>query len=708
MMQNDPVDAGKELNSDLDVIFKPKTVAVIGASRDPDKIGYQIVLNLKDGGYTGRIVPINPKADEILGIKCYPSLKDVEGDIELAIISIPAKYTPAAARECGERGVKGIIIVASGFSEVGNHQLEADLVNALKGYQTRLLGPNVVGLMNNTIRLNASFGPYLPYPGKIGMVSQSGAMIIALDARTWVDRIGMSYLVSIGNMADLNFSDLVTFLVNDSDTSCISLYVEGIKDGRGFLDAAKVSKKPIVMLKSGRSMHGSIAASSHTGSLAGSDKVYDGAMKQAGILRANTIDDLFDKSLALSLQPTMKGPNMLIITNGGGIGVLATDAGEMYGVPVDTPSDELRQKLSKFMPEFGSTKNPIDLTAMATGSSYQDAVRTALDDDGVDGLVVLYCEVSNLDPQIAAKSILKGKMEARNNKPICVGFVGGEQSRRAIEWLQKNEIPSYPSPEKAVMSMSTLRQHEILNQSICLTNNEMAGFDKAGVSKMLLDMKKSGTTILSELDSKKVFSMYGIHVNHMELARNEDDLKTLAGKFRLPVAMKIQSPDITHKFDVGGVRLNVKSPEEMIAAFRDIMASVKEKAPAARVEGIVLEDMLKPGLETIVGTLKDPSFGPTVMFGMGGTNVEVLGDVSFRVAPVCREDASAMISETMISRLFKGTRGRPDLDSEAVIDTLMRISWLAMNHPEIKEIDANPVMVYENGAIAVDARIILQ
>lgn len=706
-MDNNPA-GGEEKFSDLNKIFNPKSVAVIGASRDPDKIGYQIVLNLKDGGYTGRIIPVNPKAEEILGIKCYPSLKDVSGDIELALLAIPAKYTPAAAKECAERGVLGIIVVASGFSEVGNRQLEDDLVNAIKGYKTRLLGPNVVGVMNNTLRMNSSFGPYLPYPGKIGMVSQSGAMIVALDARTWVDRIGMSYLVSIGNMADLNFSDLVKFLVNNEDTSCISLYVEGLKNGRKFLDVAKRSKKPIVMLKSGRSIHGSIAASSHTGSLAGSDKVYDGAMKQAGILRANTIDDLFDKSLALSLQPTMKGPNMLIITNGGGIGVLATDAGEMYGVPVETPSDDLRNKLAKYMPEFGSSRNPIDLTAMATGSSYQDAVRTALDDDGVDGLVVLYCEVSNLDSQSAARGILKGKMESKSHKPICVGFVGGEQTHRAIEWLQKNEIPSYPSPEKAVMAMSTLRQHEKLNQSLCIVNQEIEGPDKSSVSKMIAEFKKSGTTVLNEMDSKKIFSLYGIDVNHMELARDEKELVALSGKFKFPVAMKIQSPDITHKFDVGGVKLNVDSAEAMMTAFRDILASVKEKAPNARIDGVVVEDMMKPGLETIVGTIHDPSFGPTVMFGMGGTNVEVLGDVSFRVAPICHDDATAMISETMISKLFKGTRGRKDLDSEAVKDILVKISWLTINHPEIKEIDANPVIVYDTGAVAIDARIILR
>ena len=705
------ISTGEIVNSDreeqIKSIFKPSSVAVVGASRDPDKIGYQIVLNLKDGGFGGKVFPINPKAAEVLGYKCYPTLKDISETIDLAILSVPAKFTPEVAKECAEKGVKGIIVVASGFSEVGKQDLEHDLVSSLDGSQTRLLGPNVVGLMNNVLRLNASFAPYLPYPGRIGMISQSGAMIIALDARTWVDRIGMSYLISIGNMADLNFSDLVKFLEDDKDTSCISLYVEGMKNGREFLSVAKASDKPIVMLKSGRSLHGSIAASSHTGSLAGSDKVYDGAMKQCGILRADTIDDLFDKSLALSLQPTMKGAKLLIITNGGGIGVLATDAAASNGLPVDTPSDSLREKLSCCMPEFGSSKNPIDLTAMANPEAYQRSVTIALDDEEVDGVVVLYCEVSNLDPQDAAKAILKGRMEAATKKPLCTAFVGGEHTRRAIEWLQKNEIPSYPSPEKAVMAMATQRQHEILSENISERADPVTGLDKAAVDGYLSNAKQLGKKWLNESEAKKVFSMYGIRVNGQLLVNDEKDIPDAVKKVNFPVAVKIQSPDITHKFDVGGVILNVKNQEELVSAFRTIMQSVKSKAPDAKIEGVVIEDMLEPGLETIVGSIKDPAFGPSVMFGMGGTNVEVLGDVSFRVAPISHADALSMISETMVSKFFKGTRGRSNLDYNAVADTLIRLSWLAFDHPDIKEIDANPLLVYQNGAIAVDARIIL-
>jgi len=693
--------------SNVKRMFQPESIAIVGASTDPDKIGYQIVLNLKDGGFKGNLYPVNPKATDILGLKVFPNVASIGKTIDLSILSVPAKITPNVAEECGKAGVKNIIVVASGFSEVGNFDLEQKLLDVVRKYNMNMLGPNVVGLMSNPLRMNASFAPFLPYPGKIGMVSQSGAMIIALDSKTWVDRIGMSYLVSIGNMADLDFSDVLKYLEDDENTSCMTLYMEGIKDGRRFLDVAKKSSKPIVMLKAGKSKHGSVAASSHTGSLAGSDKVYDGAMKQAGILRAETIDDLFDMSLALSLQPTMKGPNLVIITNGGGIGVLATDASEIYGIPIDTPSDELRTKIAKFMPSFASTKNPIDMSAMATGSTYQDVITNVLKDPGVDGLVVLYCEVSNLDPQIAAKAILKGKIEAQTSKPVCVGMVGGEATQRAIEWLQKNELPTYPSPEKAVMAISTLRKHEILNENQKV-EGEPSGMHKDEVSKILESKVKLGEKLVSELESKEIFDLYGIHVNKSKFASNLDDLLKAAKDFKYPVVLKIQSAQISHKFDVGGVVLGIKNEVELKNAFVDMIQNVTQKAPDARIDGVVIEEMLKPGLETIIGTAKDPSFGPSIMFGMGGTNVEAIGDVTFRVAPVNSFDAKTMISETLVGKLFKGTRGRKDLDMECVIDTIRRVSFLAYNHPQIKEIDINPLTVYDDDCIAVDARIILQ
>lgn len=695
------------LSRGLEKFFNPDSIAVVGASRDPDKIGYELVRNLKEGGYPGKIYPVNPKADKILGIKCYHSVDEIPEAADIALLSVPAKYVPDAAEECGKKGIKGIIVIASGFSEVGHVDLEKRLADTVHKYNMNLLGPNVVGTMNNKIRMNASFAPYLPYPGKIGMVSQSGAMIIALNSRTWVDRIGMSHLISIGNMADLNFSDVVEYLEDDDGTVCISLYVEGLKDGRRFVDVARKSKKPIVMLKSGVSKHGSMAAASHTGSLAGSDKVYEGALQQCGVIRAQTIDDLFDKSLTLSNQPTMKGDRALIITNGGGIGVLATDAAEKYGLPIQTPPDDLKHQLKETMPEFGSANNPIDLTAMAGQISYHESVKRALENEWVDGLVVMYCEVSTLDPQIAARGILRGKIESETDKPICVAMVGGEQTQRASEWLQKNGIPAFPSPERAVNALATLRKHEILNNALCSTLSRPDRMDTEKARKLILDAKEKGTKIFTERESKELMSLYGIHTNKTVLAKDRNELIDIAKTFKFPVVLKIQSPDITHKFDVGGVKLDISDENELEAAYDEMIASVKRNKPEARIDGVVLEEMLQPGLEVIIGSVNDPTFGPSVMFGLGGITVEVLEDVSFRMAPVCYEDAETMIAETMASKLLGEIRGRKQKDVNALIDMIVRFSWIAADNPEIKEIDANPVIVYEDGSVVVDARIIL-
>lgn len=695
------------LSKDLEKFFNPDSIAVVGASRDPDKIGYELIRNLKEGGYPGKIYPVNPKADKILGLKCYHSIDEIPDVADIALISVPAKIVPDAVEECGKKGIKGVIVIASGFSEVGNVELENRLTDVVHKYDMNLLGPNVVGTMNNNIRMNASFAPYLPYPGKIGMVSQSGAMIIALNSRTWVDRIGMSHLISIGNMADLNFSDVVEYLEEDPDTVCISLYVEGLKEGRRFVDVARKSKKPIVMLKSGVSKHGSIAAASHTGSLAGSDKVYEGALQQCGVIRAQTIDDLFDKSLTLSIQPTMKGDRALIITNGGGIGVLATDAAEKYGLPIQTPPEDLKKQLKETMPEFGSSNNPIDLTAMAGQISYHEAVSRALQHDWVDGLVVMYCEVSTLDPQIAARGILRGKIESETDKPVCVAMVGGEQTQRASEWLQKNGIPAFPSPERAVSALATLRKHEILNNALCSTLSRPEKMEEDKAKKLIRDAKKNGVKFLSEKDSKEVLSHYGIRTNKTVLARDKQELIGLAKTFEFPVVLKIQSPDITHKTDVGGVKLDIKNEKELESAFDEMLENVKRNKPEARIDGVVVEEMLRPGVEVIIGSVSDPTFGPSVMFGLGGITVEVLEDVSFRMAPVCYEDAASMISETMASKLLGEIRGKKQKDVNSLMDMIVRFSWIAADNPEIKEIDANPVMVYEDGSVVVDARIIL-
>ena len=691
----------------LDRFFYPESVAVIGASSDETKIGYEIVKDLKDGGYKGKIIPINKKGGEILGFKAYPSVLDYPDKIDIAILSIPAKFTPDAAEECGKKGIFGIIVVASGFAEVGNVKLEEQLVSVCKKYNVRLLGPNVVGTLNSVIKMNASFAPYLPYPGSIGMISQSGAMIIALDARTLRDKIGMSHLISIGNMGDLEFSEVTDFLNSDKNVSCISLYTEGLKQGRRFIETTKRITKPIIMLKSGVSQHGTVAAASHTGSLAGSHKVYDGALKQAGVVRAYSIDELFDFSLTLSLQPEMKGDHLIVVTNGGGIGVLATDAAEANGIPLNDPADELKQKIGSIIPSFGSLRNPIDMSAMATRKMYADTIRTAMEDESVDAVLAMYCEVADLDPLEAAKGIEDAFTSTKRRVPLVAAFVGGKASDKASDYLIENKIPSFSAPDLGVRAIAALRKHNILKSKICNSPEKPQGMQSDEVKSRISSFILSGKNSLDERDSKEIFSLYGIKVNKTILAKTKEEAEKLSKDLAFPLAAKIESPDVLHKTDVGGVKLNLSSVDEVSKAFDEIVSNVRRNVKDARIDGVVLQEMVQDGIETIIGTVNDPTFGPTVMFGTGGITVQVLKDVSFRVAPLCRSDAYDMINETLAGKLMNEFRGRKALDSEAVADAIVRFSWLAYEHPEIKSIDANPMIVNVDGSIVVDARILL-
>ncbi|MGC8585668.1 MAG: acetate--CoA ligase alpha subunit [Thermoplasmata archaeon] len=693
-------------------MFKPKTIAIVGASRDPHSIGYSVVKNLLDSKYQGKIFPVNPKADEILGLKCYHNIGDIEENVDLAIITVPAALTPQVAEECGRKGVKSLAVIASGFSEVGRHDLEKQLVDISRKYGMRVLGPNIVGIMNNPLRMNASFAPHLPYPGKINLISQSGALLVALDSRTWVDRVGMSYLISIGNMSDLDFADLIDYFKNDPDTSCISLYVEGIKNGRKFIDVSKrVLEKPILALKSGVSERGSVAAASHTGSLAGSGKVYSAAFRQAGVVQADNLEDLFDKSLALSMQPPMRGENLLIITNGGGVGVLATDAAEKFGIPLKEPPDDLKNELKKIMPDFGSAKNPVDITGMADAEWYGKALKIALKHPWVDAVTVLYCETSVSDPRDLAIEIYEAKLEATEcnkiQKPITVSFIGGEVTERATEWLQKKGIPVFRSPDRAVSAMSALRQYGRFIEKGFDEFQKFWDVDYEGVREILKDIEINRNGYVNEIDAKNILSKYGIPVAKTVLARSKDDLNNM-NDIVFPVVAKIVSKDVIHKSDVGGVILNIKNMDELKNAYDRIMENVKSKVPDASIDGIAVQEMAPQGIEVIVGSTEDPQFGPTMMFGLGGIFVEIMKDVSFRIAPFSKSIAIDMINETKGRAVLSGARGSKGGDMDKLAEAISRISQLVSDFPEIKELDANPIMVYENGIKVVDARIILK
>ena len=696
----------------LNSLLRPKSIAVIGASAKPGKIGYTVIDNLIRDGYKGKIYPINPEATEILGLKVYKNIGEVPDEVDAAVMTIPAKIVAQELIECGKAKVKGIILITSGFSEVGRKDMEDELVVIARQYGMRILGPNIVGTLSNSDKLNASFAPCLPLPGRVSLASQSGALLIALDAATYVRRVGFDKLISNGNMCDVDFTDLVAWLGEDENTACIALYIEGFKDGRSFIEAAQKVTKPIVALKAGVSTHGAAAAASHTGSLAGAVKVYGAAFKQAGVIQATDLDDLFDRVLALSLQPAMKGDNLLVLTNGGGVGVLATDAAERYGIPLQFAPEDVQAELRKHMPDYGSAKNPVDMTGMAGNEWYYETTNFAIQHPWTDGLVVLYCETAMTNPQQIAESIKRAFDDAKvKGKPIAVSFVGGERSDKAIMWLVENGIPAFGAPDRAINAVATLREYTRLRELIKDPVVKCAGVDSAAARKVIAKARAEGRTALTEIEAKQIFELYGLPITSTTLATSEDEAVKLADKTGYPVVMKIVSPEIIHKSDAGGVKVNVKDAGAVREAYQTILANANAYKADAIIHGIAVQEMAPWGTEVILGSVNDPSFGPTQMFGLGGIFVEVLKDVTFRVAPVSRTLAAQMLTEIRGAPILDGVRGEAPRDKEALVDVLCKFSALIVDlADEIAETDANPVLVYEKGKglKVVDARIILK
>jgi len=696
----------------LNGLLRPKSIAVIGASAKPGKIGYTVLENLLKDGYQGKIYPINPEATEILGLKVYKNIGDVPGEVDAAVVTIPAKVVAQELVECGKKKVKGIILITSGFSEVGRKDMEDELVVIARKYGMRILGPNIVGTLSNSDKLNASFAPCLPLPGKVSLASQSGALLIALDAATYVRRVGFDKLISNGNMCDVDFTDLVPWLGDDENTTCIALYVEGFKDGRSFIEAAQKVTKPIVVLKAGVSEHGAAAAASHTGSLAGAAKVYSAAFKQAGVIQATDLDDLFDRVLSLSLQPPMKGENLLVLTNGGGVGVLATDAAEKYGIPLRFAPADVQAELRKHMPEYGSARNPVDMTGMAGNDWYYETTKFAISHPWVNGLVVLYCETAMTNPQQIAESIKRAIDDSKvKDKPVAVSFVGGERSDKAIMWLVECGIPSYGAPDRAVNAVGTMREYTRLRELVKQPVVDCAGVDSSSARKVIAKARSDGRTALTEIEAKQVFEVYGMPITSTTLATSEDEAVKMAEKIGFPVVMKIVSPDIIHKSDAGGVKVNVKDTAAVRETYKTILANAKAYKVDANIHGIAIQEMAPAGTEVILGSVNDPTFGPTQMFGLGGIFVEVLKDVTFRVAPISRVLAEQMLSEIRGAPILDGVRGEAPRDKEALVDVLCKFSALIVDlADEIAETDANPVLVYEKGKglKVVDARIILK
>ena len=703
------------MRANLEYFFRPESVAVIGASQHKGKVGHEVLQNIITYGYQKKVYPVNIRADQIdniLGLTPYKSIKDVPGPVDLALIVIPAPYVAQAVRECGEKGVKACVIITSGFSETENIKEEQELVKIARSYSMPLLGPNVFGVIYTPQKLNASFGPTELLPGKIAFITQSGALGISLMSWTIQERIGLSSVVSVGNKADIDDDDLLEFFAQDENTEAIAIYMEGLKEGRRFMKLAEkiVLEKPLIAIKSGRSQKGAKAAASHTGSLAGADKVFSSTFKQVGILRAKTTRDAFDWARIFSLEKP-EGDNVVIITNGGGAGVMATDQAEEKGLHLLDDYTFLHNVFKECVPPFGSTRNPIDLTGQTGEKAYKDALQAALKEERIHAVVILYCEAPLSDPRLLAQYIIEAVETSTSKKPVVVSFVGGSRSQEGITLLNEKDIPTYPEPERAIDALGAFYQwvHFVESEREEVPPGVLE-VNKKEIQRIIETVRKEQRLQVLESEAKQILELAGFDVPPFQVGSTMEECVRAAEEIGFPVVMKIVSEDIIHKTEVGGVKLNITSPGKVKEAYQDIMSRARKKYPEAHLRGILVTEMIEQGVETIVGISSDPQFGPVVMFGLGGIYVEVLKDVSFRVAPLSEKDAHEMIHELNTTSLLYSIRGRPRRDIEALQEVIYRVGLVAVEFPEIAEMDINPLMVLEKGkgCKVVDARITLQ
>lgn len=682
----------------LNAVFKPQRIAVVGASVDPKKIGYQILKNIIEGGYSGEILPINPKVTEVLGRKAYASLKHVTGRVDLVLIAIPAPLVMAAMEECAQCQVQAVAVITSGFGEVGKIDEELKLKKIADDNNIALLGPNIFGVAYSPAHLNASFGPKDIFPGKIAFITQSGALGIGLMGWTVMKKIGLAALVNLGNKADIDEKDLIEYFNKDENVNVILLYMEGIKDGKKFLKT-KI-EKPTVILKVGRSTRGAKAAASHTGSLSGSDKIYDAVFNQLGILRASTFTEAFSWARALSL-PLPTGDDTVIITNGGGIGVAATDECEKFGIKILDDSKWLEEKFRSTMPDFGSTKNPIDVTGGAGLEGYRQALKIAFAEDRIKSVIVLYCETAVTDPMDIAKVVKECFEEAGRNKPVVVSMVGGVWTRDALVYLNQNCIPASSLVDVAVSALNSIYKWRDIKMRT--TSTVVLEGIPLEVETIFAQVRAQDREILMEHEARKVLELCGVPTPKWAFVNDVEEAVAVAQVQDLyPLAMKIASPDIVHKSDVGGVAINIRDKAELREKFNAMMINIKNKQPDAKLLGVNLIQMAS-GIECIVGMTTDPQFGSAVMFGLGGVFVEALKDVAFRIVPFDAVQAECLIGEIKSKNILNGFRGMR-ADHASIIKTLLAIQKLA---PFVKEIDINPLLTNVSGSYAVDARIVL-
>ncbi len=696
----------------LDAIFRPKSVAVIGASSTPGKVGYVLANNLLKSGYESPVYLVNVKGGEILGQQSYKSINEIPGEVELAVICIPSKFVLGTVEECGKKGVKALIVISAGFKETGHEgaELEKKLVEAAQKYNMRIQGPNCLGAINTHVPYDLSFASTLPKKGSIGFITQSGALGTAILDWIIAEEIGFGSIISLGNKADLDEVDFIEAMAEDPNIKVILLYLESIERGRKFLEVASevVKNKPIMVVKGGTSSAGAKAAGSHTGALVGSFLAYQKAFDKSGVILSESMEDLFNYAVAFTEQSLPKEEGIAIVTNAGGPGILSTDLIEKLGLKMAVLSDETRQYLKENLPAAAATGNPVDILGDALPDRYAVALEATLKDENVHSVLVLLTPQAMTDSLTTAKHIEEISKKYKD-KPVITVFMGGDWVGEAAEYIKDNGVPCYNFPEKGVKTLDALYQYARHLKLPELEPPVYPDIDREKVKKIFKNAQEDGRKVLFPHEAAQVAKAYGVPAPGSALAKTADEAVKSADEMGYPVVMKIVSPDIMHKTDIGGVELNLTNSKMVRIAFEEIMRKSKKAQPLAKIYGITVDKMVPKGKEMIIGMSRDPQFGPMVMFGLGGIYVNFLKDVAFRLAPMNTREAQHMMEETKSYTLLKGVRGEAPSDIDALREAILRVGHLVWDFPELKDLDINPIFVYAEGkgVSALDVKITL-
>ncbi len=694
----------------IEKLFNPNTIAVIGATDREYSVGKALMDNLVENNFKGFIYPINPNREKVKDIKTYPNINEVNNKIDLAIIATPANTIPFIMEECGQTGVENVVIISAGFGELGDEgiKLSNQILNSAKKYNIRILGPNCLGFISPKIGLNASFANKMALSGNIAFISQSGALCTAMLDWSVKNNIGFSYFISIGAGIDIGFCDLIDYLNDDLETTSILIYMESLKDGRRFVESIKkvTLRKPIIILKSGNTSDGSSAVKSHTGNLSGNDIAYDSAFEKTGVIRIKTINDFFGITKLLSIKQLPKDNKIAIITNAGGPGVIATDFLSTSKCNLASLSKKTIQQLSEFLPDAWSHSNPIDILGDAKSEQYKDAIKVCMQDNNVSAVLVILTPQSMTNPTKVAEEIYRIK----KSKILIAVWMGGDDVLDGKRILENNNIPVYDSPEEAIQSFSYIYDY-VENTKIKEKPFEDAPdfkMEKEENRKIIQNVINEKRSVLTEYESKNLLANYDIPVPTYDVAKSAHEAKKIAKKIGFPVVMKILSPDIIHKTDVGGVEININSKKEAKNAYNSIIKNIKEKKPNANIHGVFIEKMISKKYELIIGSNKDPVFGNLITFGYGGTTVEIFRDTKTVLAPLTIKSALKMIKNTKVYKVLKGYRGEKPVDIYEIQFLLYKFSRLLNDFPQIKECDMNPFSIDQDSGIVLDAKIILE